>query len=452
MGLAPEAVTALDETPPRAKFLPALLAVAVLAALYGTSFYSYLLFHSLAEIFSIVIAFTIFIIAWNSRQHLGYSYLYLLGIAYLFIGFLDLLHTLAYKGMRIFTDYEYYANQLWIAARYLESLTLLVAFSLAGRRRAVRPYLVESIFTVTTILILLSIFTWRVFPICFVAGVGLTPFKIWSEYLISAILAVGIVVCVRHRHLFDRAVFAYLIGSLIFTILSELAFTFYVSNYGFSNMVGHYFKIFSFYLIYKAIVQTGIQSPYQIIFKELKQKEAELERQAAIDELTDLFNRRAALLLLQKQLSATRRRHHPLTICYIDLDGFKAVNDTFGHAEGDALLRNFAEILLQTIRVGDYACRMGGDEFLLILPDCRQEEALRLLSRLESRVQKRNAQLAGYRISFSFGLAEAIAGDKLDQLLESADRRMYAQKAEKKKRLGPTPSAAPIPAVSSLVN
>ncbi|HSR36678.1 MAG TPA: GGDEF domain-containing protein, partial [Desulfurivibrionaceae bacterium] len=437
-----------NETAPRSVFLPAVLAVIALAALYATSFYNYLLFHSLAEIFSIVIAFTIFIIAWNSRDHLGHSYLYLLGIAYLFIGFLDLVHTLAYKGMRIFADYDFYANQLWIAARYLESITLLVAFSLAAKRVVVRPYVVEVLFTLITGLILLSIFVWKVFPVCFVEGVGQTPFKVWSEYVISAILLVAIGLCVRNRHVFDPVVFSSLIGSLVFTILSELAFTVYVSNYGLANMVGHYFKIFSFYLIYKAIVETGIRSPYQLLFNELRQKEAELARQAAIDELTNLFNRRAALLLLEKQRSATRRRKTPLTISYIDLDGFKAVNDTFGHGVGDLLLKDFAEVLLQTMRAGDHACRMGGDEFLLILPDCPQEEAFQLMSRIESRVATMNARAdRAYQISFSYGLAEDTAGGKLDHLLERADSRMYAQKAWKKERAVAQPgtrSSAPI--------
>lgn len=435
MPLAPKTETCPRAMVPYSGFWPFSLAVGALAALYATSFYNYLLFHSLAEVFSIVIAFTIFVIAWNSREHLGHSYLYLLGIAYLFIGFLDLLHTLAYTGMRIFVDYDFYANQLWIATRFLESVTLLVAFSLAARRIILRPYLVESIFTGITGAIILSIFVWQVFPVCFVEGVGQTPFKIWSEYAIVTILVTATVICVRNRQTFDAAVFPYLIGSLVFTILSELAFTFYVSNYGLSNMVGHYFKIFSFYLIYKAIVETGIRSPYQLIFKELKHKEAELERQAAIDELTNLFNRRAAMALLQKQMSTTRRGQQPLTICYIDLDGLKEVNDTLGHAEGDAMIRAFALVLVRAMRAGDYACRMGGDEFLLILPDCPQEEAFQLLARIEDQVAELNADREpGCRLAFSYGLAEDTAGGKLDQLLERADSRMYAQKAAKKER------------------
>ena len=85
---------------------------AVLVGLYFTTFTNYLLFHSLAEIFSIVVAFSFFTITWTSRNYIKNQYLLFIGIGYLFIAFLDLLHTLAYKGMPIFTDYSYYANQL----------------------------------------------------------------------------------------------------------------------------------------------------------------------------------------------------------------------------------------------------------------------------------------------------------------------------------------------------
>lgn len=230
-----------------ARSLLFLLMGAGFVALYYVGLRNYLLFHSLVEIFSIVIAFTIFILAWNSREHLADSYLYLLGIAYLFIGFLDLMHTLSYKGMQIFTDYDFYANQLWVATRFLESLTLLAAFSLPPRRITLRPYVLEAGYAVVTALILFSIFQWRIFPICFIEGVGQTPFKIWSEFFICAILGLATWLAYRHRQLFSPQVFGYLMVSLVCTILSELSFTFYISNYGLSNMVGHYFKIVSFY-------------------------------------------------------------------------------------------------------------------------------------------------------------------------------------------------------------
>jgi len=109
-------------------YITILIGALSLFGLYLISLYSYLLFHSLAEIFSIVVAFGIFMLAFNSRRFVDNNYLLFLGIAYLYIAGLDLVHTLAYKDMGVFPDRD--ANlptQLWIAARYLESLSFLIA-------------------------------------------------------------------------------------------------------------------------------------------------------------------------------------------------------------------------------------------------------------------------------------------------------------------------------------
>ena len=248
-----------------------------LTMLYISSHFNYLLFHSFAEIFSICIAYTVFIIAWNSKKYLDNGYLIFIGIAYLFVGILDLFHTLSYKGMAIFTDYDFYANQIWIATRFLESVSVLIAFAFLFIKRNINWTLVISVFCFITTLILLSVFYWKIFPICFVEGAGLTRFKVMSEYVICAILMIDIVLLVKYRNLFDAKVYQYLLWSFIFTIGSELAFTFYISNYGFSNLIGHYFKIISFYLMYKAIIEKAVKKPYEIIFRELKTNQEELQ-------------------------------------------------------------------------------------------------------------------------------------------------------------------------------
>jgi len=250
------------------------LGAVILAGLYMTSLQSYLLFHTLAEMFSIVVAFGIFIIGWHSKTYIKNNYLVFLAIAYLFIGFLDLLHTMSYKGMGIFTSYDYYANQLWIATRYMESLSLLVAFLFLKEERSFNPYAVFTAFTVATALVTASIFWWKIFPVCFVDGQGLTPFKKISEYVICGILLLDIWLLRRVRGQFDKPIYNWLVWSLAFTIVAELAFTFYISNYGFSNLVGHYFKIFSFYFIYKALVATGIKEPHAVMFRALRDSES----------------------------------------------------------------------------------------------------------------------------------------------------------------------------------
>ncbi|MFW6190810.1 MAG: MASE3 domain-containing protein, partial [Candidatus Bipolaricaulota bacterium] len=102
--------------------------LALTAGGYYLSTHNYLLFHSLAELFSIVVAFGIFVVAWNSRTFHENDYLTFIGIAYLFVGSIDLIHTLAYEGMGVFPNYGAdLPTQLWIIGRYMESLSLLLA-------------------------------------------------------------------------------------------------------------------------------------------------------------------------------------------------------------------------------------------------------------------------------------------------------------------------------------
>jgi PAS domain S-box-containing protein len=287
------------------KYLIGLAWALALSGLYLTSLHSYLLFHSLAEIFSIVVACAIFMVAWNSRKFLDNNYLLFIGISYLFVGGLDLIHTLAYKGMNVLPGYGANApTQLWVATRYIESLSLLIAPVFIGRK--LRPNLIVTGYSLVTAMVLGTIFYWRIFPDCFIEGVGLTPFKKISEYLISVILAGSIALLVRKQKAFDRHVLRLLIVSIFLTIAAELAFTFYVSVYGISNLFGHFFKIISFYLIYKAIIETGLTKPYDLLFRNLKQSE-EAQRKAR-DTLEQRVEERAAeLRASESRLNAAQR-------------------------------------------------------------------------------------------------------------------------------------------------
>ena len=285
---------------PLPKTLPLLV---TLIGLYLTSLYNYLLFHSLAEVFSIVIACGIFMVAWNARSFLHSHFLLFLGIAYLFVGGIDLLHSLAFKGMDVFKGYD--ANlptQLWIGARYMQAFSLLLAACFV--RRTFRPPWVFLGYIMATGLLLTSIFTWRVFPDCFVEGVGLTPFKIFSEYIICLIMVVSIGLLVKYAGEFDRDVLILLVGSILAAIASELAFTTYLSVYGFSNLIGHLLKIVSFYLVYRAIIETGLVSPYKLLFRNLKQSEEALRK--AHQELEEKVLERTLELAQANQALAAR--------------------------------------------------------------------------------------------------------------------------------------------------
>ncbi len=235
----------------------------------------YIFVHSVAELFSIIVAATIFVLVWSSRQFEISGYLRVLGVMCLFAGGFDLLHMLAYQGMGVFPDTGANpATQLWMAARYLQSVSLLLA-PLFVRRQPKVPWIMLAYALIASSL-LAAIVGGR-FPVCFIDGQGLTPFKLYSEYAICLILLASIALLWRQRRNFDPLVLRLLVAALLVSIASELAFTLYTDPYGMANFIGHYLKIVAFYLLYKAIVETALSKPFQLLFRELKEREAALQ-------------------------------------------------------------------------------------------------------------------------------------------------------------------------------
>jgi diguanylate cyclase (GGDEF)-like protein len=154
------------------------------------------------------------------------------------------------------------------------------------------------------------------------------------------------------------------------------------------------------------------------------------ERLAILDPLTSLFNRRFAYEHLPREIARSDRMRQPLIIVMIDLDDFKQINDSFGHAAGDAALVEFARNLKRAIRSADLPVRMGGDEFMLALPDCTMEQAEGPLNRIRGC----QVQVDGHSIviEFSVGIVEYKTGETVPQLLERADAKMYHDKRETK--------------------
>jgi len=235
------------------------------------STYSYLLFHSIAEVISIVISGGIFFIGWNSRKYMNNSFFLIVGTSFLFISVIDLLHTLSYSEMNIFVDYD--ANlptQLWIVARYWQALSYILA-SIAINKKVNPSYLMGGSVIIIFILFF-TIFT-GLFPTCYIEDLGLTPFKIVSEYVINSILLASILILYKLRKEFNRKIFSLLVISINMTIASELAFTFYVSVFDFSNLIGHILKIVAFFFIYKAIIEIGLTNPFGLLLSAMKKSE-----------------------------------------------------------------------------------------------------------------------------------------------------------------------------------
>jgi diguanylate cyclase (GGDEF)-like protein len=151
---------------------------------------------------------------------------------------------------------------------------------------------------------------------------------------------------------------------------------------------------------------------------------------AVLDSLTGAYNRRYAEQRLITEIDRARRYRLPLTVILFDLDDFKQVNDEYGHAAGDCVLKAFAERLSKSTRGSDMAARYGGDEFLTLLPECQPDDVQYVLKRLDGlEVQVGEAMRS---ISYSAGWADYLPGESAEELLKRVDAELYANKRASK--------------------
>jgi len=259
---------------PRAGFIPFLLAIVAIAAMRHSS---YLLFHSLAELFSVVIAATFFLLAWHTRRHTGNPALVSLGIVYLSVAVLDVFHTLAFPGMDVFATPPYAANQVWVVARSLQALGLC-AFTFFEPREDRNFAWIFAGSAAVAVGGLVWIFVLETFPVCYLEGSGQTPFKVGMELAIIAALGLALVALRARRTRLPPSAVAPLHWSIALAIAAEAMFATYIGNYDVFNMAGHLLKIVSFWLIYRAIVVTGLERPTELLYARLDTKRAALAR------------------------------------------------------------------------------------------------------------------------------------------------------------------------------
>lgn len=163
-----------------------------------------------------------------------------------------------------------------------------------------------------------------------------------------------------------------------------------------------------------------------------KQGHSDLLRSLAmLDPLTGLYNRRFAEQRLAAEVSRSERKGHPLTVLTLDLNNFKEINDTYGHAAGDQVLQEFAVQLNKVIRGSDLAVRLGGDEFLVLLPECTLDELKLVVGRLG--ILEVEWQGQKIPVTFSAGWKQYQSGERPEEMLAGADHILYTRKRASKK-------------------
>jgi diguanylate cyclase (GGDEF)-like protein len=186
-----------------------------------------------------------------------------------------------------------------------------------------------------------------------------------------------------------------------------------------------------------ALVITSIWYISRFFIRDLHQAQEALARMAATDFLTGLANRMSGIQTLAQELARTSRTKTPVSIALMDLDHFKRVNDTYGHNTGDEILKGFSAVLRQNIRRYDTACRYGGEEFLLIMPQTPLDEAVKIANRVldvldSAPVSTTNGEI---QISISAGVVEIKDGEDIERCIDRADKLLYQAKEDGRGRV-----------------
>src|SRR5437016_10894172 len=242
----------------------------------------------------------------------------------------------------------------------------------------------------------------------------------------------------QKMHKRDWWLWGYSIFVLLLSVFAVIAFSLPAVRYGAQtifkvNMVDVVFGLIALVVLFNVYAVSQA-----ILIRRLRRQLAEkqghsdlLRNLAMLDPLTGLYNRRFAEQRLAAEVSRSERKGHPLTVLTLDLNNFKQINDTYGHAAGDQVLQEFAIQLNTVIRGSDLAARLGGDEFLVLLPECTMEQLELVVGRLSVlEVAWQGRQIP---VTFSAGWKQYQPGERPDEMLAHADEILYTRKRASKK-------------------
>jgi len=394
--------------------------------------------HTLTELLAVIIAALVFVVAWHADQSEQRINLLVLGAGFFAVALLDIGHLMSYKGMPYFASpaSPQKAVSFWLLARYSAAVVLL---SVALRPHDAQPgprlrgamLLVALAWVGLCYLVLLRY--PELVPPLFIEGRGLTPTKVMAEFgVIALMLPSGLLLA---RQAMQRGYDSSLLASAVWiTMLSELCFTLYLNVNEIYSLLGHLYKIIAYLFLFRAVFLVAVREPYRRLHLEIaerRQAEQRLEYLAYHDALTALPNRLLADDHMQLAMATAKRAKQRVAVLALDLDQFKTVNDSLGHGAGDQLLVHVSNVLRDTLRRGDTVCRLGGDEFLLLINGVHDTASLtpmlqQLHQRLEEPVQ---IGLIDVHTSASIGLAIfPDDGEDLETLQRKADAAMYRAK------------------------
>ena len=255
-----------------------LFGLVILASLYVVSQYNFLLFHCIAEGFTIIVVLVVFMLLWNTRRFFDSGFFVLIGLGCLCAGILDLIHALVHEGMNVFAgDGANTALQAKTAGQAFITGSFLIAPLFLHRQ--INQARTATAYGLLLALALAAMFWWHVFPDCVVNGHCTTLFAKATRVLSGAMCLGAAALLIHRRRDFDVNVLRYLLVGVLALFVAELASATSLVTNGPIKVVGHLFQVVALYFIYKTFIEVGLTKPYDLLFKNLKQSEEALQRQ-----------------------------------------------------------------------------------------------------------------------------------------------------------------------------
>ncbi|MCX7746987.1 MAG: ATP-binding protein [Clostridia bacterium] len=269
------------------------MAAALISIMLGGIYLSiknYAFFHISIELFMIITSLTIFIVAVNTYEISENGFFMFLGISFCSISGFFLMHILEANNVELIKGNSYnISTQFSVIAKFIESLSLLVIWLVHPGliKKTISPRVVTYIYGIVSVFLLCLVY-YGFFPDCLNEQKGPTLFKMVSEYIIIAVFALVLFALAKHHTNMNKRLFDYLIYSIIFKIASQIFFAIYLDNQDILSAIGHTMRFISVYFIYKAIIQTSLKRPYELLFNQLSHTNEELRQKAAQLELANI--------------------------------------------------------------------------------------------------------------------------------------------------------------------
>ena len=348
--------------------IPLLLWQATPANQVAVSAPAFLAVHSMMEIFAIIVAALVFVTGQGVQETVRSIRSMVLGCAFLAVAMFDILHFLSYLGMPdlLSPNSPHKSILFWLCGRYVAGIGLL-AYVLLPDTPAVRFPL--SRYSWIGVLLVVGAFSYGlllspdIVPAMYVTDQGLTPLKVALEWGIFGLYFAVAVLLYLRRSQITQCDIQSLMLTLLLMAAGEVFFIVYVEVNSTANLIGHAYKVFAYYFLYRAIYAEAVSRPFR-----------QMQHMLTHDDLTGLPNRTAFNDKLNLAV-ARARQDAPCAVLLLDLDRFQNVNDTLGHEHGDLLLVSVAGRIRASLPEAAFMARFSGDEFVILLENTTTEGA-----------------------------------------------------------------------------